>query len=86
MPSSGGGAQRLPLWELRAFVTEDAYSFLERQARSFSRARSRHVGLIVQAFAAVARSLTEPERAQLDLLVREPEQLLLLIRRGLRER
>lgn len=85
MQSSDGGARSKPQgWELRAQVTEGAFSFLDRQAKRLGRARAWHVGLVVEAFASVAQHLTEVERAQFDVLLREPEQLLALMRRVLR--
>lgn len=81
MQSSGGGARSKPHgWELRAQVTEDAFSFLDSQAKQLGRHRAWHVGLVVEAFATVAQHLSEGERAQLDVLLREPAHLLALVR------
>lgn len=69
---------------MRALVTEKSFGFLDRQATELGRPRSWHVGLAVEAFAIVAQELTQAERAQLDVLLREPHELLALLRKGLR--
>ena len=85
MPPSASGPRSKPkAWELRALVTEKSFSFLDCQATELGRPRSWHVGLAVEAFAVVAQELSQQERAQLDVLLRHPEQLLAVLRKALR--
>lgn len=85
MPPSASGPRSKPKgWEIRALVTEKSFGFLDEQATELGRPRSWHVGLAVEAFAVVSQELTQQERAQLDVLLRHPEQLLALLRKELR--
>lgn len=80
-----GSSRRRPVaWELRASVTEKTFSTYDRAARALGRSRSWHVGLVVEAFGQVLAQLTERERTRLDEALRNPEQLLELLRSGMR--
>lgn len=80
-----GSSRRRPVaWELRASVTEKTFSKYDREARALGRSRSWHVGLLVEAFGQILDKLSPRERTQLDEALRHPEQLLELLRTGLR--
>lgn len=75
---------RVSAWELRAAVTEEAYDYMNDQAQQLGRSKSWHVGLVVEAFATTQRHMSELERARLDTLLRQPEELLKVLRAGIK--
>jgi hypothetical protein len=82
--TKGGSRRGSEGWELRAAVTEASYDFLVEQALRLGRAQRWHVGVAVEAFAAVAKQLQPREQSALDDLLRDPDRLLELLRPGLR--
>ena len=57
---------------------------MDVQAKELGRSRSWHVGLVVEAVASVEGKMSELERSQLDALLRRPDELLEVLRAGMR--